>query len=33
MQEGNDARGDMLEILNGMDEMTFKDHKIAIEDE
>jgi hypothetical protein len=32
-QEGNDAKGAMLEILKGIHEMTFKDHKIAIEDE
>ena len=31
-QEHNDPKGVMLEILKGIHESTFKDHKVAIEE-
>jgi len=31
-QEHNDPKGKMLEILKGIHESTFKDHKVAIEE-
>jgi len=31
-QEANDPTGAMLEILKGIHEMTFKDHKASIEE-
>jgi len=32
IQENNDPKGTMLEILKGIHESTFKDHKVVIED-
>jgi hypothetical protein len=31
-QEANDPKGAMLEILKGIHEMTFRDHKASIEE-